>query len=296
MSPNRCIVTVRTACCQSGRRGIWGGCLIACAIAGLAHAETIRLGGPRDVVVDVEDVKGGFSVVVEMRPVACFNEATNARVNRSKASLYGLAGLAQSLEINPDQVAAGSAVTGVKVHGVQSDGGRYRLRFFVPETAFNGLEDESGVGKATPLSTPFPSTATQKRSQLFTCVDDYVMTIVELKNTYKDRLTAVEQAVGDVSPGERFQDRLVSVPVELTEIDKEAEAAFHAVEQEFKTDLRVLSLEKESLLADLNAARIELAATSNKTRTDLQALATSSAARPTPQPPPPTGSDQAAPQ
>jgi hypothetical protein len=156
--------------------------VLACS-AGFATAETIRLGGPRDIVVDIDDVQGGFSVVVEMRPVACFDKATNARINRSKACLYGLAGVEKSLAIETGRLAALRNVIGMNVEEVTPAADRYRLRFFVPETE---LHREDAPVSATELGHAADGSSLQAspRSELFTCVRDYEMTFEELKRSF----------------------------------------------------------------------------------------------------------------
>ena len=240
--------------------------LLACGLScflDVASAEVIRLGGPRDIVVDVEDVRGGFSVTVEMQPVSCFDPATNARINRSKARLYGLAGIGKSLDIAPDRLAAGHDISGVEVDAPQQNGARYRFRLFVPESVIAGQEQPLDGN----LNTPAADAATapdKNRSQLFSCVDDHAKTIEELKAAYNERLAETENNAIDALAGTIAGDHLKTAREALSSLDAEAKEAFKAVEQEFGADLRVLTVEMESLAKLLATARADFEASRKK--------------------------------
>lgn len=246
------------------------GVLFCCA--GVACAEVIRLGGPRDIVVDVEDVRGGFSVTVEMRPVSCFDAATNARINRSKACLYGLAGLGKSLDIAPDRSAAGCDISGVEVDTAPQDGNRCRFRFFVPESGINEPDQPTAIDADSPEADA-PTSPSRNRSQLFTCVDDYATTIAELKAAYDDRLAAIETKAVAASPDALVKQHVKAARQALATLDLEAKAAFTAAGREFAADLRVLTVEKKSLEKVLAAARADFDAGRDKACARMEAAA-----------------------
>jgi hypothetical protein len=262
------------------RIGLPLACVLFC-LAGVACAETIRLGGPRDIVVYVEDVRGGFSVTVEMRPVSCFDAVTNARINRSKACLYGLAGLGKSLDIEPDRLAAGCGISGVEVDTAPQDGSRYRVRFFVPESGIGGPDHATAVA-ADSSNAEVPTSPPRPRSQLFTCVDDYATTITELKAAYDDRLAEIETKAIVAVPDALVDEHLKAARQAVAKLDLEAKAALTAAGQEFAADLRVLTIEKESLEKVLAAARAEFDANRHKACARIEAAARRAAEQPAP--------------
>jgi len=255
-------------------------CVLLC-FAGVARAEVIRLGGPRDVVVGVEDVRRGFSVTVEMRPVSCFDAATNARINRSKARLYGLTGLGKSLDIDPDRLAAGCNISGVEVDTTPQIAERYRVRFFVPETGIDEPNQPIAVNSDS-TAADAPTSPPRHPSQLFTCVNDYAITIAELKAAYDERLAEVETKATADGAEALVEEHVKAAGQVLENLNLEAKAAFTAVGQEFATDLRVLTVEKESLEKILTAARTEFDASMDKACARVEAAAQRAAEKPTP--------------
>jgi hypothetical protein len=218
---------------------------VAC-LAPVTLAETIRMGGPREVVVDVADADGGFAVNVEMRPVACFDQATNARVNRSKACLYGLLGLAKALDIDSGRLSTSRSVSGVAVDTVSADANRYRLRFFVPEAGIGGESQQIGSdGDAEDTDTTSAQPA--KRSQLFTCVTDYETTIAGLQTSSAERLSDTLKPVQPPADPADSSPDFEGVRVKIKSVGKDAGDAFAAVGREVHDDLRLLTIEKESL-------------------------------------------------
>lgn len=254
---------------------------VLCCFAGIAGAEVVRLGGPRNIIVDVEDVRGGFSITVEMRPVSCFDAATNARINRSKACLYGLTGLGKSLDIDPDRLAAGCDISGVDMDDASQNGDRYRVRFFVPES---GIREPEQTTAADSDSSDADASASppRNRSQLFTCVDDYATTIAALKAAYDDRLAEIETKVVADRADALVEEHVKAARQALATLHLEAKAAFTAAGREFAADLRVLSTEKESLEKVLDAARADFEASSAKASARVETAAQSAAEKPTP--------------
>lgn len=263
--------------------------LLVC-FAGDAYAEVVRLGGPRDIVVDVQDVRGGFSVTVEMRPVSCFDPATNARINRAKARLYGLVGLGQSLDIAPDRLAAGRDISGVEVDAAQQTDHRYRFRLFVPESGLVGQGQPRDDPRDTSAARA-PANPARNQSQLFTCVDDHAATIEELKATYCEHLAEIEKRAVETLSRTSVGEHLEAARQALATFDTEASAAFKAAEQGFKADLRVLTVEKESLAKVLAAAQADIKARHNKASVSIQEAATRAAKETTPASPAPEAND-----
>jgi hypothetical protein len=237
-----------------------------------SFGETIRLGGPRNIVVDVKDERDGFSIIVEMLPVKCFNAATNARLNRSKACFYGLAGLGRSLGVDAADLNLRHDIAAIQVIDVRPDDARYRLRFFLPEHAIRVSQPQKAASKS--LGVVDASTCFDRnRSQLFTCVEDYAMTIEQLKDTYNERLSdRMTNAVGTfTSIG--IDEQLDSARLAIAEVEAEAKASFEATKREFGQDLRVLALEKRSLATLLEATLAEFDASKQKADAALEAAA-----------------------
>lgn len=229
-----------------GLRALGVATLAVAYLGNVTLAETIRMGGPRDVLVEVADADGGFAVNVEMRPVACFDQATNARVNRSKACLYGLLGLSKALDIDSGRLSTSRSVSGVAIDTVSADANRYRLRFFVPEAGIGGESQQIGSDGNAEI-TDTTSAQPAKRSQLFTCVTDYETTIAGLQTSSAERLSdALKPVQPPVDPVDKSPD-FKGVRVELKSVGNDASIAFAAVGREVHDDLRLLTIEKESL-------------------------------------------------
>lgn len=253
MTPARRTRTLFFVSCGSILR--WVGyllCTLACVLAWLwvyGSAEVISLGGTRDIVVEVDDVPDGFSVVVAMIPVSCFDAATNERLNRSKARLHGLAGLGKSLDISPELLGVYRGIAGFELEVLQPLNDRYRARFFVPECR---IESEASDSTDSIDAPAFPAGG---RSQLFTCVDDHAATIEDLKVIYCERLSEFDEIAVESLSSLSVSNQPESADERLSSLEREADLAFSAAEQEYLADLRVLAFEKASLGKRLVAAR-----------------------------------------
>jgi hypothetical protein len=254
--------------------------LVFCAQ--ITSGETIRLGGPRDIVVEIQDVPNGFSVAVDMRAVSCFDAATNSRVNRSKAYLYGLAGLERSLAVEPGQLNVARHIASVQITASQLVAGRYRLEFFLPETSLS-VHDRRPLSSEI-ISRPSDTTdkAPQDRSQLFTCVEDYAMTIKELNRVFNERIQNAANAVITTDIAEVMDEELNAARNALSQVKMEADTAFTSVAVEVAADLRVLSVEQAHLNDVLAHARADFDASAARAQSSLQALVKQAEAQPNP--------------
>lgn len=142
--------------------------------------ETIAFGGPRGVRVTIERHAGNFVVATEMTPVSCFDEATNASVNRAKAESYALNGLCGSnfgktKQLSRDTLKstrADAVFRGIVVEAVGRQGGKYQLRLLIPEGGIQAGSVPPGNAK------PF-----DRSSPLFTRYGDHEATISALERT-----------------------------------------------------------------------------------------------------------------
>src|SRR5262249_22726931 len=98
--------------------------------AQVAVGQVIELGGPRRVSVRVAAGKDGYRVTARLLPVAAFDEATNAALNRRRGEQYALTGLARHLA--KDDRKAELVVTGARVVATERDGKFFVLILEVP--------------------------------------------------------------------------------------------------------------------------------------------------------------------
>ncbi|MFO0845622.1 MAG: hypothetical protein U0797_25100 [Gemmataceae bacterium] len=90
---------------------------------------TVDLGGPRKAAVAVAADGDDYVLRARLLAVACFDAATNDRVNARHARLVALGALAQALS---GKRSAELAVSGARVEETKPDGRFYTLRLRVP--------------------------------------------------------------------------------------------------------------------------------------------------------------------
>ncbi len=152
------------------------------------QAETILLGGPRGAGVTVQRRADSFIVTIEMTPVSCFDEATNADVNRTKAECLALSGFCHSSfgkakKLTSDTVSSENSnaiFRGVTIQDAGLQGGKFRLRLVIPE---DGIQP--------PTAKPAVSKPFDRSSPLFTRYGDHEATIDALHQTLKAELAKV---------------------------------------------------------------------------------------------------------
>lgn len=152
------------------------------------QAETIPLGGPRGASVTIQHRTASFVVTIEMTPVSCFDEATNADVNRTKAECLALSGFCRSSFGKAKKLASDTLTSensnaifrGVTIQDAGLQDGKYRLRLAIPEDGIQPPPAKPAVSK------PF-----DRSSPLFTRYGDHEATIDALHRTLKSELSKV---------------------------------------------------------------------------------------------------------
>lgn len=150
--------------------------------------ETMTFGGARGARATIEPLAGKFAVTVEMTPVSCFDDATNAGVNRTKAESYALTAFCRSSFgkaklLAGDAPATGSSdaiFRGVTIQDAGLQGGKFRLRLVIPE---DGIQP--------PTAKPAVSKPFDRSSPLFTRYGDHEATIDALHRTLRAELAKV---------------------------------------------------------------------------------------------------------
>ena len=231
-----------------------GGIFLVCLISALIYpavaanepiqeTETLALGGPRGVKIKINQLEGSFSVAVEMTPVTCFDDKTNASVNRTKAESYALVGFCQS-SFGKARLLSHDTLTstrsdavfkGVVVENAVQQGDKYRLRLVIPE---------KGIHPPAPkvvASKPF-----DRNSPLFTRCGDHEATIGALGRTFVTTLTKLVDDLTDPT-----DDPIATVE----DLKQEGDSQFAALKKLIEGDNLLLdTTERPELLEKLDLA------------------------------------------
>lgn len=166
------------------------GVLLLVRLAAVAADQpvVVSLNGVRQVEVTIGGDRDAFEVAVRMKPVQCFDKATNERLNAQKARSYGLQGLLKHLSGGKEKVRA--TVSGVTVANARHDGKVYRLTLRVPRDGIllNLETREPSRRTAKPPLTE----EVQLTSALLTCFGDHSATLAELAAVFEQELDPVK--------------------------------------------------------------------------------------------------------
>lgn len=209
-----------------------GGIFLVCLISSLIYpaiaanepiqeTETLALGGPRGVKIKINQLEGSFSVAVEMTPVTCFDDKTNASVNRTKAENYALVGFCQS-SFGKARLLSHDTLTstrsdavfkGVVVENAVQQGNKYQLRLVIPEKGIHPppakviapkpfdrsspLFTRCGEHEATigALARTFVATLTKLVDDLTDSKDDPIATVEDLKQEGDSQFAALKKLI-----------------------------------------------------------------------------------------------------
>ena len=229
-----------------------GACLamacLALGVAARADAQEFELGGPRKPRATI--TADGDDDVVDVRflPVAAFDPATNARLNRGKGRDYALRALAARAPGERTLDLSGGEVTKSGL-----DGEFYRLTYRVARAGLGRPEKDEPVpddpppdrasGKGKKRS-PFPA-----RSALFTRKDDFLDTLERLRAHHESEAERASLLLADAEYSAR-----------LREIREAATRDFDRLAGEVREDRLLNFVERDEIAARLKKRRDELMA------------------------------------
>ncbi len=218
--------------------------LVRLAAIAADHPVVVSLNGVRQVEVTIGGDSDAFEVAVRMRPVECFDKATNERLNAQKARSYGLQGLLKHMTGGTEKVQA--SVSGVTVSNTRHDGKFFRLTFRVPR---------DGIEVVRNPETREPSRKTPKRppteevlasSSLLTCFGDHSATIEQLVSVFDQELDPLRSKPLDV--GNEFE-------IAIAELEELLTARFDQFEKDVRADQLLLAKEQTDLIGNVVTVR-----------------------------------------
>jgi hypothetical protein len=218
-----------------------------CAWVGLpcraAEKKTIDLGGLRRVQAEVQVEGDDYVVRTRMLPVSCFDAATNARLNRDKAELYSLQGLARYLSRAKD---THLDVSGARVTATGRAGKFYTLVLRVPRAGVKVVR----AGPGRPVAPPAKAVRRLAfTDSFFTRKRDYLHTLERLAAGLAADLRGAERRAAEAEKGRE------GFPLAVAELEERGEDNFKKLRAEVSADKLLLTVEKDEVLGDLGRRR-----------------------------------------
>lgn len=142
--------------------------LMSLAAVAAEQPVIISLNGVRQVEVTIGGDRDNFEVAVRMRPVQCFDKATNERLNTQKARSFGLQGLLKHLSGGMNKVRA--AVSDVTVSSTRHDGKFFRLALRIPRDGIELVRNPEAREPSRKTEKQSLTKEVQVTSTLLTCV------------------------------------------------------------------------------------------------------------------------------
>lgn len=205
----------------------------------VASAETIELGGPRRVVAEFTSQADGWIAILRMIPVKCFNQAMNTKVQKQLGCDYALTALTRLLQ------ADAISVSSCRCEGMSEENGIVTMTIRI-----------GGVHKQTVNATHSKKSEGPRRQEnneerqgsLLSCADDWSHIIDNFKQAVLDEGNKVFAH----SP---FDDENA---LALAEWEEEFRSDSRAMQEKLKSDIELLSVEREELLTKLNKCTEEV--------------------------------------
>ena len=218
--------------------------LIRLAAVAADQPVVVSLNGVRQVEVTIGGDRDAFEVAVRMKPVQCFDKATNERLNAQKARSYGLQGLLKHLSGGKEKVRA--TVSGVTVANARHDGDFYRLTLRVPRDGIEVVRNSETREPSRKASKPPHTEEVQLASALLTCFGDHAATIGQLVSGFDDELESVRSK--PLAGGNEFE-------VAVAELEEHLTTHFDQLENEVRTDKLLLAAERTKLTGEVVEVR-----------------------------------------
>ena len=200
-----------------------------------ASAETIKLGGPRQVVAEVTPVaeKGNWLVVLQMRPVECFDQAMNRKVQQRLGCNYALEALARMLKA--DTLSARSC----KCEDMSQEKGRVTMQIRI-----GGACQEKDKPAASGVSSFPVQTVVATSRGLLSREADWTSTIESFQKTMQEecRLVFAHTPFGDENA------------LRLVQCEEDMLNGHKSLKAEIGKDTALLQIERTRLLAQCDDA------------------------------------------
>ena len=197
----------------------------------------IDLGGLREVKAVLSVSDGDYLINVRMRRVRCFDDATNARLNREKVRESALQALARRLSPKPY---VELSVSGAKVENSGPDGKFYALTLRVPR---EGVALVRAENEPTAVAKPAAKAGVDRvlfASDFFTRKRDYIVTVERMTRLLIADLHAAEKAGKGLPTNDAFF-------LAIADLEERGSKNFEGIGREVKSDRLLLDIEKSEV-------------------------------------------------
>lgn len=218
----------------------------------------LSLGGPRKVVAEITEESNDLKIAVEMLAVACFDQATNARLSRGKAEHYTHEALARYLFPKASNRVT-LTLAGATVEKATLDGKHYRLTLRVPRKGVSQKEVAEKVNKTSneavsgPVEETVPIKTKEKRApkiNLFEVKGDYAETGRLLFESFNTAIPSLADKSND--------DQRTIFYRAIADFEEQADQSFDVLIVQIRQDKLLLTIEADELIQQVERNRAEI--------------------------------------
>ena len=199
--------------------------LLVLAFTFLVSAESVELGGPRKISAEITKQGKDWLVLLRMRPVQCFDQAMNRKVQQKLGYDYALVALAKMLKTGT------LSATSCHCQGMSQEKNVVTLQILI-----KGVRKNVVTAKKDTDSSQI--TVNTSSESLLTSADDWSRTISSFKRTIQEDLKLVFVHVP-------FDDENV---IQLTQMEEDFRQGYNVLKAKIKEDIQLLQLERSPLL------------------------------------------------
>jgi|GEM_PF-1047224 len=205
---------------------------------------TVSFDGVRQVAVSIGGDRDEYEVIVRMKPVQCFDNTTNERLNFQKARSYGLQGLLKHLSGDSEKIRA--SVSGFTVTSTEYDGEFFRQTFRLPRDGINIVRTADASQPSQKIQTRSLTEEIRIESTLFSSFGDHSATIAALTAAFEQELEPIMAMPLD--DGNDFE-------IAIVELEERMTAWFTQLELDVRADKLLLVTEQSELSSDMTTVR-----------------------------------------
>lgn len=191
----------------------------------MASAETVELGGPRKISAEIIKQGKEWLVVLRMRPVQCFDQAMNRKVQQKLGCDYALLALAKMLKTG--------TLTATSCHCQSMSQGKnvVTMQFLIKGVRKNVVTAKNDTES-------FQKTEDTSSESLLTYADDWSRTISSFKRTIQEDFKLVFAHVP-------FDDENM---LQLAQLEEDFQQGCNVIKAKIKEDIQLLEIERNQLL------------------------------------------------
>lgn len=214
----------------------------------------LKLGGPRNVIVEIREVMADYEISVTMLAVRSFDSAANKRLSRDKASLYAREALVKHLTPH-EQGRRRMTVSGATILDSRLVGKNFHLKMKVPrESVFKNATEE--VAKTKLPHENIPSTEEQPNESPQPNTEGVHLGVY---GDYLETLDLILLTLDSTIPSlNDIEDEFVSVPDEfylsISESEDSGLQVLLSLGEEIRQDKLLLPSESEDLIMKVDFA------------------------------------------